>query len=76
MLYISTLYSLISNLLKRTIKKENDFRSLFLWYFILCALCFDLCQIISAMQKLFPDTKLPEDILQQIIIRDLPSNLT
>ncbi len=76
MLYIYTTYSLISNLLKRTIKKENENRSLFL--FLLYSLCFMLytLQIISASQKLFANTKLPEDILQQIVIRYLPRNLT
>ncbi len=61
---------------KRTIKKENENRSLFL--FLLYSLCFMLytLQIISASQKLFANTKLPEDILQQIVIRYLPRNLT
>ena len=63
----------IHEIFKTVHKKENDCRSFFIptLFFMLYSL-----QIISAAQKLFADTKLTKNILQQIIIRNLSRNLT
>jgi hypothetical protein len=59
--------------LKQTVKKENENRSLFL--FLLYSLFFMLYYLENSL-RLFSNTKLPKNILQQIIIRDLPRYLT
>ena len=73
---ISTLYSLLSYLLSEssdflTKPEATDCIATGDTNFVLYTL-----QIISATQKLFADTKLPKNILQQIVIRYLPRNLT
>jgi hypothetical protein len=69
---------------KNTIKKENNFRSLFLFHlYNLCFMLYDLhlCSILSYLcslnsLRLFTNTKLPKDILQQIVIRNLSRDFT
>ncbi len=69
---------------KNTIKKENDFRSLFLYLlYSLCFMFYDLhlYSILSYLYslnslRLFSNTKLPKDILQQIVIRNLTRDLS
>ena len=69
---------------KNTIKKENDFRSLFLFHlYSLCFMFYDLhlYSILSYLYslnslRLFSYTKLPKDILQQIVIRNLTRDLS